>query len=128
MMIAGFSDKAGRRPAFMVCFVIYIIACLALALEDSYVGLLVLRMLQSGGSSGTIALANGIVGDLATAAERGQYVAFASVGTVLGPTLSPVLGGLISQYAGWHWYVISLPPDPRERRAPQPAHSSPLPD
>ncbi|KAK4889953.1 hypothetical protein LTR27_011283 [Elasticomyces elasticus] len=101
MMIAGFSDKAGRRPAYMVCFTIYIIANLALALQNSYIALLLLRMLQSAGSSGTVALAQGIVGDCVTSAERGQYVAWASAGTVLGPTLSPILGGLLSQY----WYV-----------------------
>ncbi|TKA64623.1 hypothetical protein B0A55_09565 [Friedmanniomyces simplex] len=105
MMIAGFSDKAGRRPAYMVCFSVYTIANLALALQNSYVALLLLRMLQSAGSSGTVALAQGLVGDCITSSERGQYVAWASAGTVLGPTLSPILGGLLSQYCGWHWYV-----------------------
>ncbi|KAK4955358.1 hypothetical protein LTR10_007553 [Elasticomyces elasticus] len=75
MMIAGFSDKAGRRPAYMVCFTIYIIANLALALQNSYIALLLLRMLQSAGSSGTVALAQGIVGDCVTSAERGQRIA-----------------------------------------------------
>ena len=60
-------------------------------------------MLQSAGSSGTIALANGVVGDLITSAERGKYIAYASIGVLLGPTVSPVIGGLISQYADWHW-------------------------
>ncbi|KAK0246682.1 hypothetical protein LTS09_018178 [Friedmanniomyces endolithicus] len=106
MMIAGFSDKAGRRPAYLICFTIYIIANLALALQDSYIALLLLRMLQSAGSSGTVALAQGLVGDCITSSERGQYVAWASAGTILGPTLSPILGGLLSQYCGWHWYVI----------------------
>ncbi|QIW95921.1 hypothetical protein AMS68_001439 [Peltaster fructicola] len=103
MMIAGFSDKAGRRPAYIVCFAIYIVANLALALQDNYVALLILRMVQSAGSSGTVALANGVVGDLITSSERGKYVAWASLGSVLGPTLSPVIGGLISQYLDWHW-------------------------
>ncbi|KAK5124378.1 hypothetical protein LTR85_001595 [Meristemomyces frigidus] len=103
MMIAGFSDKAGRRPAYFICFTIYIVANLALALQNNYVALLILRMLQSGGSSGTIALANGVVGDCVTSAERGKYIAYASIGTILGPSLSPILGGLLSQYLGWHW-------------------------
>ena len=103
MMIAGFSDRAGRRPAYFICFIIYIIANLALALQNNYIALLLLRMLQSGGSSGTIALAQALVGDCVVSAERGQYIAYASVGTLLGPSLSPILGGIISTYAGWHW-------------------------
>src|ERR1700761_6623154 len=103
MMIAGFSDKAGRRPAYFLCFVIYIIANLALALQNNYVALLILRMLQAAGSSGTIALAQGLVGDCIVSADRGQYIAYASLGSLLGPTLSPIIGGLISQYLGWHW-------------------------
>ncbi|KAK9237466.1 major facilitator superfamily domain-containing protein [Lipomyces kononenkoae] len=103
MMIAGFSDNAGRRLAYIICFVIYLAANLGLALQNNYAALMVLRCLQSGGSSGTVALANGVVGDLVTSAERGLYIGYASLGSVLGPTLSPIIGGLLSQYAGWHW-------------------------
>ena len=103
MIIAGFSDKVGRRPAYILCFVIYIIANLALALNNTYGGLLGLRCLQSAGSSGTVALANGVVADVVTSAERGQYIAFASLATVLGPSLSPIIGGLIAQNLDWHW-------------------------
>ena len=103
MMIAGFSDKAGRRPAYFICFVIYIIANLALALQNSYTALLVLRMVQSAGSSGTVALAQGLVGDCIVSSDRGKYVAYASIGSLLGPTISPVFGGVLSQYLGWHW-------------------------
>ncbi|KAI9820353.1 MAG: hypothetical protein M1827_005975 [Pycnora praestabilis] len=103
MMIAGFSDNVGRRPAYVICFVIYIAANLGLSLQNSYAALMVLRALQSAGSSGTVALANGLVGDLVTSSERGIYVAFASLGSVLGPSLSPIIGGLLSQYCGWHW-------------------------
>ncbi|KAJ5535776.1 MFS transporter [Penicillium frequentans] len=103
MFIAGFSDSAGRRPAYMICFTIYIAANLALGLQNSYVALLLLRMLQSAGSSGTVALANGLVADIVTSSERGSYIAFATIGSMLGPSLSPVIGGLISQYLNWHW-------------------------
>lgn len=103
MLIAGFSDTAGRRPAYIICFTIYLAANLGLGLQNSYAALLVLRCLQSAGSSGTVALANGLVGDMITSAERGSYIAFASVGSMLGPSLSPVIGGLLSQYTNWHW-------------------------
>ena len=103
MLIAGFSDTAGRRPAYIICFTIYIAANLGLSLQNSYAALMVLRCLQSSGSSGTVALANGLVGDMITSSERGSYIAFASLGSMLGPSLSPVIGGLISQYLDWHW-------------------------
>lgn len=103
MLIAGFSDTAGRRPAYIICFTIYIAANIGLSLQNSYAALMVLRCLQSAGSSGTVALANGLVGDIITSAERGSYIAFASLGSILGPSLSPIIGGLISQFLDWHW-------------------------
>lgn len=103
MIIAGFSDTAGRRPSYIICFTIYLAANLGLGLQNSYAALLVLRCLQSAGSSGTVALANGLVADMITSAERGSYIAFASIGSMLGPSLSPIIGGLLSQYTDWHW-------------------------
>ena len=103
MVIAGFSDNVGRRPAYIICFAIYIIANLALGLNNTYGGLLGVRCLQSAGSSGTVAFANGVVADLVTSAERGEYIAFASLAQVLGPSLSPVIGGLIANSLNWHW-------------------------
>lgn len=103
MMIAGFSDSMGRRPAYVLCFTIYLAANLGLALQNSYAALLVLRCIQSAGSSGTVALANGLVGDTITSDERGQYIAFASLGGLLGPSISPIIGGAISESVDWHW-------------------------
>jgi len=91
MVIAGFSDSMGRRPAYVLCFTIYIIANLALGLQNSYAALLILRCIQSAGSSGTIALANGLVGDTVTSEQRGEFIAFASLGGLLGPSLSPIV-------------------------------------
>jgi MFS family permease len=60
-------------------------------------------MLQSSGSSGTVALANACVADLVTSAERGSYIAYTSLSSILAPALGPVIGGILAQYAGWHW-------------------------
>ena len=102
-MTAGFSDGAGRRPAYIFCFVIYIAANIGLALQRNYAALLVLRCLQSAGSSGTVALCNGVVADLVTSAERGIYIGYTSVTSIVGPIIGPILGGLIAQYLGWWW-------------------------
>lgn len=109
MFIGDFADKAGRRPAYMVCFTIYIAANIGLALQNEYAALFVLRCLQSAGSSTTIALASGVVSDISTAQERGSYMGFVTAGSLMGPSLGPVIGGLLSQYLGWtaiFWFLV----------------------
>lgn len=79
-LIASSSDTSGRRPAYLLCFVVYIAADIGLALQGNYAALLVLRCLQSGGSSATGALANAVIADIATSAERGSYMGYAFAG------------------------------------------------
>ena len=106
--VASLSDSAGRRPIYIICFTIYIGANIALAIQHSYPALLILRAIQSSGSSGTIALASAVTADLVTSSERGKYMALASLGSILGPTLGPIVGGLLSEYLGWRsvfWFL-----------------------
>lgn len=103
-----FGDKAGRRPAYILAFTIYLFANIGLALQRNYTALMVLRCVQSAGSSGTIALGYALVADIASTAERGRYIGFIGVGINIGPTLGPFLGGLLSQYLGWpslFWFL-----------------------
>ncbi|KAG9231136.1 MFS multidrug transporter-like protein [Amylocarpus encephaloides] len=107
--IADLADRSGRRPMYIVCFILFNAANIGLALQNNFVALLILRMLQAGGSSGTIALANGVVGDTITSSERGQYIAYSSFASIFGVLVAPILGGAIAQYAGWHfvfWFLF----------------------
>ncbi|KAB5576348.1 major facilitator superfamily domain-containing protein [Coniochaeta sp. 2T2.1] len=108
MFIGGFADTAGRRPAYLICFVIYIAANIGLALSKNYGSVLGLRMLQSAGSSTTVALNQAVVADIITSAERGQYIGITVIPIVLAPSLGPVLGGILAQYLGWRsifWFL-----------------------
>ncbi|EME41515.1 hypothetical protein DOTSEDRAFT_73810 [Dothistroma septosporum NZE10] len=98
---AAFADSYGRRPALLVCLTIWSIANLGLALQTDFTALLLLRCLQSAGSSGTFALAQAVTADLATRAERGKYMAYAMAISAMGPVVGPILGGLLTQYRGW---------------------------
>jgi MFS family permease len=108
-LFGDFGDMAGRRPAFIVAFTIYFFANLGLALQNKYAALLVLRMMQSAGSSGTLALGYAVVADVAVSAERGKYMGIVGAGINIGPAISPVLGGILSQYLGWRaifWFCL----------------------
>ncbi|KAI0178895.1 MFS general substrate transporter [Hypoxylon sp. FL1284] len=110
IFIGGFADSAGRRPAYLACFVLYIVANVGLAKSDSYGSLLGLRCFQSATISATQALCQGVVADISTSAERGQYTAFIAVPVALGPSLGPVIGGAIATYLGWRsifWFLAA---------------------
>ncbi|KAI1057074.1 hypothetical protein LB507_002467 [Fusarium sp. FIESC RH6] len=108
MFIGSLADSGGRRPAYVVCFTIYIAANIGLALAPSYGALLGLRCLQSAGSASTVALCFAVVADVVTSAERGQYIGLTAVPSVLGPALGPVIGGLLAEFLGWRsifWFL-----------------------
>lgn len=105
------ADMIGRRPVYILGFVIYIGANIGLALQNNYAALFVLRCLQSTGSSGTVALGNGVIADIATSGERGKYISYVSLGPMAAPALAPVLGGVLSQFLGWRaifWFLTIM--------------------
>ncbi|KAL9009874.1 MAG: hypothetical protein Q9173_005139, partial [Seirophora scorigena] len=102
-IVGDAADKMGRRPVYIAAFVVYLGANMGLALQNSYPALLVLRILQSSGSSGTIALAISVVADLAPPHERGKYMGAALCGPNTAPSLGPVLGGVLAEEASWRW-------------------------
>jgi MFS family permease len=46
------ADQGGRRPAYLLMFVLVVASNIGLALQDSYPALFVLRMVQNAGASG----------------------------------------------------------------------------
>ncbi|KAL1859849.1 hypothetical protein Plec18167_006321 [Paecilomyces lecythidis] len=108
MFLGSFADQTGRRPAYIICFVIYIASNIGLALQDNYAALLVLRCMQSSGISSTVALSAATVADISTKDERGSSMGFVMAGNFMGPAIGPIIGGLLAQYLGWRsifWFL-----------------------
>ena len=106
-----FADVGGRRPAYILCFSIYVLANLGLALQDNYAALLVLRAMQSAGSSATVSIGYGVMSDIATPAERGRYMGVMGAGQRSSLSLGPILGGLLYQGFGWRsifWFLVTF--------------------
>ncbi|KJK75173.1 hypothetical protein H634G_09519 [Metarhizium anisopliae BRIP 53293] len=107
-LMGSAADSFGRRPIYALALSVYLVANLGLALQDTYVGLLFLRMLQSAGSSGTISLGYGVLSDITTRAERGSYVGIFLIGPNVAPPVGPVLGGILTAKLGWKWIFWML--------------------
>ncbi|KAI0025979.1 major facilitator superfamily domain-containing protein [Xylariomycetidae sp. FL0641] len=55
------------------------------------------------GACGTIAIAYGVIGDIAIPAERASYVGTLMGFTNAAPSIGPVLGGVLAEQVGWRW-------------------------
>ncbi|TPX17865.1 uncharacterized protein E0L32_002966 [Thyridium curvatum] len=102
------SDVRGRRLAYCCTFVVFLGACVGLALAKNYATVLVLRCLQSTGSASTIAIGSGVIGDITTRAERGGFMGIFQAGLLVPVAIGPVIGGALAGSLGWRsifWFL-----------------------
>ncbi|KAK0201741.1 major facilitator superfamily domain-containing protein [Desarmillaria ectypa] len=118
MLWGPFSDRYGRRPCIVLCFVILILSCIGLALTptNAFWLLLLLRCIQSAGWNRLRCsdwptqshLSAGAIADITTRANHCTFFGAFNVGPMLAPGIGPVIGGLLSQYLGWRaifWFL-----------------------
>ncbi|GAA5864994.1 hypothetical protein JCM3774_003932 [Rhodotorula dairenensis] len=104
-------DVLGRRPTYIVSFIIYIGACAGLANTHKYWLLVVLRIVQAAGSSSVIAIGAGSIGDIAPPSERGLFMSIFGLGPMVGPCIGPIVGGVLAATYGWQslfWFLFAL--------------------
>ncbi|KXH43049.1 hypothetical protein CSIM01_01803 [Colletotrichum simmondsii] len=97
------ADQGGRRPTYILMFTLVVASNIGLALQNSYPALLILRMVQSAGASGSYGAAYGVVADITTVDERGSYVGSMLVFTNAAPSFGPVIAGLLTEKLSWRW-------------------------
>ncbi|KAA8572771.1 hypothetical protein MFRU_003g01070 [Monilinia fructicola] len=105
------SDTKGRRITFMGTFIVYLASNVGLALSENFVALMVLRAIQAAGSAATIAVGAGVIGDITTPKERGGLIGIFGGIRMLGQSIGPVFGGIITQYLGFRaifWFLFGL--------------------
>lgn len=95
------SDGFGRKPAVYGFIGIYLVATLFGLFAPTIEGVIAARFLQGVGAGVGLAMARAIVRDLYTTESAVSIMNLIIMMLSIGPSLSPVLGGLIMEFAGW---------------------------
>ncbi len=104
------ADKLGVRNIFFTAIVLFTLGSLFCAQANTLDELVMARVLQGIGGAMMVPVGRLTVMKIV---PREQYMAamtFVTLPGQVGPLLGPALGGILVEYASWHWiFLINLP-------------------
>jgi EmrB/QacA subfamily drug resistance transporter len=104
------ADRFGAKRVFCLALAVFTLGSALCGLSTSLTMLLAMRMLQGLGGGLMTPVGRSL---LLRAFPRSQLVkamTWFNIPVVVGPTIGPVIGGLISTYATWPWiFYINIP-------------------
>lgn len=100
LWLGPLSDRLGRRPVLLVGLSLYLLATLGMLLAPNIEMLIGMLVLQGLGACAALVLAQAIVRDV-WQEQAGPALALTVLGMFTAIVLSPVVGGLLTQYGGW---------------------------
>jgi DHA1 family bicyclomycin/chloramphenicol resistance-like MFS transporter len=95
------SDRFGRRPVLMGGLALYTLSGLAAALAPEAHALILARLFQAFGGCAGLVLGRAIVRDTATPSEAAKRLALMNLMVTVGPSVAPLVGGLLASGLGW---------------------------
>lgn len=109
MWWSNFSEKHGRRMVYVFSYIWFFAFSIGSALAPSISLLIVMRLLAGMGLSAVQACGAATVADLYVQEERGTALGLFYLGPLLGPFLSPIIGGAVAEAWGWRatmWVMV----------------------
>ncbi len=103
--------RFGRRQYYAVSIALFLFASVMCGLAGSLDALIFWRILQGVGGGGLISTSQAILRETYPADKQGMAAGIFAMGVIVGPTLGPVLGGLITDQLSWRWaFFINVLP------------------
>jgi len=110
LVLAPLSELYGRLVVYHTANVLFLAFTLLCGFAGNEGMLLAFRFLSGFAGVATITIGSGTIADLMPPEKRGKAVSIWAVGTILGPALGPIIGGFVTETAGWRWmfWAVSI--------------------
>ena len=100
LFIGPASDRFGRRPVILVCFVIFLVGTIAAVYAPTVEALLACRLLQAFASAGLV-ISRAVVRDTVGTTEAASQIGYITMGMSVVPMVGPMIGGFLDELYGW---------------------------
>ncbi|WP_131867574.1 multidrug transporter subunit MdtD [Biostraticola tofi] len=104
------ADRVGVRKVFFSAIVLFTLGSLLCARAQSLDVLVMARVIQGVGGAMMVPIGRLTVLKIVPRAQYMAAMAFVTLPGQVGPLMGPALGGLLVEYASWHWiFLINVP-------------------
>jgi DHA2 family multidrug resistance protein len=101
----------GRKQYYVAAIVGFTVTSALCGLSTSLTELVIFRILQGLCGGGLIATGQAILRDTFPTKELGKSQALVSLGAIVGPSIGPTLGGILTDAFSWNWiFYINVVP------------------
>lgn len=105
------AQSVGRRPVFIAASAMLTVFTAGTAAAPNVAAYIVFRMLSAFQGTAFLVVGTVIIGDIFHPAERGRALGTFLSGLLIGPSIAPLLGGLVITFTTWrviYWAITGM--------------------